>query len=121
MNTNSAASATSNLTVTYDTNNDAVIRISGDSTSFEIIAKGEATLIAKQNGSDLWAPVSDSKVVNATDKKIQNIRWNQSFTRGVQVDDVILLEAQVYIVNLLDGTSAYNRRNHNHSLCPWGC
>ncbi len=108
LNTNSAASATSNLTVTYDTNNDAVIRISGDSTSFEIIAKGEATLIAKQNGSDLWAPVSDSKVVNATDKKIQNIRWNQSFTRGVQVNDVILLEAQVYIVNLLDGTSAYN-------------
>ncbi len=108
LNTNSAASATSNLTVTYDTNNDAVIRISGDSTSFEIIAKGEASLIAKQNGSDLWAPVSDSKVVNATDKKIQNIRWNQSFTRGIQVDDVISLEAQVYIVNLLDGTSAYN-------------
>ena len=99
------ATASSGLTpVLYSTNQPSVIQIADDGQSFSVIGEGTATLTASQAGDNaLWDPVSSSKTINATDKKIQVIHWEQDFTRSIAPGDVKSLLAEVYINNPLAG------------------
>ena len=99
------ATASSGLTpVLYSTNQPSVIQIADDGQSFSVIGEGTATLTASQAGDNaLWDPVSSSKTINATGKKIQVIHWTQDFTRSIAPGDVKDLLAEVYINNPLAG------------------
>lgn len=104
------ASATSGLTpVLYSTDNPSVITIADNGQSFSITGKGTALLTASQAGNETqWAPVSDTKTIVATDKKIQVIRWEQDFTRSINPGDLKDLFAEVYVHNILAGTQIKN-------------
>lgn len=102
--TDNAAVASSGLQVIYSTDPTGVIKIADDGKSFEIIAEGTATLTATQAGNETFLPVTETKTVNAVDKKIQYIVWNQDFTRGLHVDDLITLNACAYVMNIKDST-----------------
>lgn len=118
------ATASSGLDpVLYSTNNPSVIQIADDGQSFSVIGEGTATLTASQAGDDaLWDPVSSSKTINATDKKIQLIHWEQDFTRSIAPGDVKSLLAEVYINNPLAGVQTKDdaRTALIHYSCPTG-
>lgn len=94
---NDAATASTNLPVTYSTGNDQIIKISDDMLSFTIIGAGTTTLTATQAGNDEWQTVSETKTITATNKKIQFIAWAQNMNRAASTDDEIPLEAKVKI------------------------
>lgn len=100
-----AATASSHLPVTYSTTTPNIILISEEQDAFKVIALGQnATLIANQVGNEQYQPVSDTLIINSTNKKIQTIVWNQNYTRNLKPDSVCDLTAQVYITDLLEGT-----------------
>lgn len=101
---NDAASATSKLPIKYNSGDPEIIAIAGDSLSFTIVGTGTTTLTATQAGNDEWKSVSDSKTINASNKKIQRIVWNQQFTRSLSVGNEIPLTARVYVMNVAEGT-----------------
>jgi hypothetical protein len=103
-NVNKAAVANSERSVVYSTDNADVIKITLGGLGFEVIGTGEATLTASVAEDDYWFPVSESKTVNATSKKIQVIVWNQDLMRGLAPEDVIDLDAKVFIRNMSDGS-----------------
>ena len=103
-NVNIAVTASSEKPVIYSTNNEEVIKITLGGLGFEVIGEGTATLTASEAGDGYWFPVSDSKTINATNKKIQVIGWNQDLMRGIAPGDVIDLDAKVYIRNMSDGS-----------------
>lgn len=103
-NVNKAAVANSERSVVYSTDNAEVIKITLGGLGFEVIGTGTATLTAAVAEDDYWFPVSESKTVNATNKKIQVIVWDQDLMRGLKLDDVIDLDAKVFIRNMSDGT-----------------
>ncbi len=103
-NVNKAAVATSEKSVVYSTDNADVIKITLGGLGFEVVGEGTATLIASEAGDDYWFSVSDTVTVNATNKKIQVIVWDQDLMRGIAPDDVIDLEAKVFIRNMSDGS-----------------
>lgn len=107
-NVNYAVSASSGKAVIYTTDNDQVIEIIQAGLGFKIIGEGTATLTATQAGNDDWFPVSDSKTINATFKKLQEIVWTQDFIRNMEVGQEIALDAKVYIRDLKNGTFKYN-------------
>ncbi len=118
------ATASSGLTpVIYTTNNSSVIQIAADGQSFSVIGTGTATLTASQAGDKYkWNAVSDTKTINATDKKIQVIRWEQDFTRSIAPGDVKELLAEVYVNNALAGvqTKSDERTAMIRYSCPDG-
>ncbi len=103
-NVNKAAVANSERSVVYSTDNADVIKITLGGLGFEVIGTGEATLTASVAEDDYWFPVSESKTVNATSRKIQVIVWNQDLMRGLAPEDVIDLDAKVFIRNMSDGS-----------------
>jgi len=102
-NVNKAAVANSERSVVYSTDNAEVIKITLGGLGFEVIGTGTATLTAAVAEDDYWFPVSESKTVNATNKKIQVIVWDQDLMRGLKLGDVIDLDAKVFIRNMSDG------------------
>lgn len=117
---NDAASATSKLPVKYNSGDPKIIAIAEDSLSFTIVGTGATTLTATQAGNDEWKSVSDSKTINASNKKIQRIVWNQQFTRSLSLDNVIPLTARVYVMNVATGTEteSLERTNEIVYTCP---
>lgn len=115
-----AASATSKLPVKYNSGDPEIIAIAEDSLSFTIVGTGPTTLTATQAGNDEWKSVSDSKTINASNKKIQRIVWNQQFTRSLSLDNVIPLTARVYVMNVATGTEteSLERTNEIVYTCP---
>lgn len=110
---NNAAVASSSLNdmtglngmpVVYSTDNPEVIKIADDGLSFEIIGEGTAQLTATQAGNDEWLEVSETKIVNATNKKIQIISWGQNFTRSLKIEDNIVLKAEAHITDFITDT-----------------
>ena len=107
-NVNYAVSASSKKAVIYTSSNESVIKIIQAGLGFEIVGEGTATLTATQAGDDDWSPVSESKTINATYKKLQEIVWTQDFIRNMEVGVEKPLEAKVYIRNLKTGALTYN-------------
>lgn len=108
-----AASATSHLPVKYNSGNPEIIEIAEDSLSFTIVGTGPTTLTATQAGNDEWKSVSDSKTINASNKKIQRIIWNQQFTRSLSVGNIIPLTAKVTVLNVAEGTETESPERTN--------
>lgn len=108
--TSSAATATSELPVIYSVRSEDadVISIRDDGASFEIIGKGTAQLTATQEGDKDYNPTSSTKIINATDKKIQVIQWGQNFTRALALSEVHTLQADVYLRDIVTATSTYS-------------
>jgi hypothetical protein len=117
---NDAASATSKLPVKYNSGDPEIIAIAEDSLSFTIVGTGATTLTATQAGNDEWKSVSDSKTINASNKKIQRIVWNQQFTRSLSVGNEIPLTARVYVMNVAEGaeTESPARTEEIVYTCP---
>ena len=117
---NDAASATSNLPVTYVSGNPSIIEVAEDGLSFTIVGVGTTTLTASQDGNELWKSVSDTKTIVATNKKIQRIIWNQQFTRSLSVGNEIPLTATVSVLNVATGieTESDERSAEIVYTCP---
>ena len=103
---NDAASATSKLPVVYISGNAEIIEVAADSLSFTVVGTGTTTLTALQKGNNTWKSVSDTKTINASNKKIQRIIWNQQFTRSLSVGNEIPLTATVSVLNVATGVEA---------------
>lgn len=100
-----AATASNDAQVTYSVRSgeESIISVAADGLSFTIVGEGTAHLTATTAASDLWKSISETKEINATNKKIQNIVWNQSFIRSLAPADVKELTAEVHVLNLETG------------------
>lgn len=101
-----AASASNDAVVTYSVQagEESVISIAADSRSFTIVGEGTAHLTATSAESTMWKSVSETKEINTTNKKIQNIVWDQNFTRGLKLNDERALTAEVSVYDFAAGT-----------------
>ena len=120
-NVNIAAEAPSGNSVIYSTNNSEVIKITLGGLGFEVVGEGAAELTASAEGDDdVWFPVSETKTVNATGKKIQVILWEQDLMQGLAPEQVIDLTAKVYIRNMQDGSLTLDEERTNQITysCP---
>ena len=102
---NAAATASNEAQVTYSVRagEESVISITDGGRSFTVIGEGTAHLTATSAESPMYLSVSETKEINATNKKIQRIVWNQNFTRSIAVGDVKELTAQVRVLDLATG------------------
>ena len=118
--TNIAAVASSENPVIYSTDNESVIEITMGGLGFKIVGVGTATLTASEAGDDTWFPVSETKTINVTDKKVQTIIWDQELTNDLELGQEITLNAKVYLKNAKTGALAYNasRTSHITYSCP---
>ena len=107
-NVNYVVSASSGNAVIYTTDNPEIIEIIQGGLGFKIIGEGTARLTATQAGNDDWFPVSESKTINATFKKIQEIVWTQDFIRNMELRREIDLDAKVYIRDVAKGMLTYS-------------
>lgn len=96
-----AATATSGLAVTYSTDNESVIQILDDGAAFKAIAVGSAKIYATQAGDNKWNSISDSVLVNVTEKVIQYIHWTDNLTRIKlgEMDSIPLTATASILVN----------------------
>lgn len=103
---NAAASASNDAVVTYSVQagEESVISIAADSRSFTIVGEGTAHLTATSAESTMWKSVSETKEINTTNKKIQNIVWDQNFTRGLKLNNERALTAEVSVYDFAAGT-----------------
>lgn len=103
---NAAATASNDAVVTYSirSGEESVISIAADSRSFTIVGEGTAHLTATSAESTMWKSVSETKEINTTNKKIQNIVWDQTFTRGLKLNDERALTAEVSVYDFAAGT-----------------
>lgn len=103
---NAAATASNDAVVTYSVQagEESVINIAADSRSFTIVGEGTAHLTATSAESTMWKSVSETKEINTTNKKIQNIVWDQNFTRGLKLNDERALTAEVSVYEFAAGT-----------------
>lgn len=101
-----AATASNDAVVTYSVQagEESVISIAADSRSFTIVGEGTAHLTATSAESTMWKSVSETKEINTTNKKIQNIVWDQTFTRGLKLNDERALTAEVSVYDFAAGT-----------------
>ena len=114
-----AATVSSGNAVYYESSDESVIMITDGGLGFEIVGEGTATLRAYDNGDDDWFSIEDTKTINATYKKIQEIVWTQDFIRNMEVGMEKTLEAKVYIRNLKTGELTYNAARTN--LITYSC
>lgn len=105
-----AATASNEAVVTYSVQagEESIISIAADGRSFTVVDEGTAHLTATSAEMPLWKSVSETKVINATNKKIQHIVWSQNFTRAISIGDEKELAAQVYVLNLATGEDESN-------------
>ena len=117
---NPAATATSGASVKYESNDESVIQIIEEGYAFRVIKAGSAVLTATAPENEQWESVSGTRVINATDKIVQEIVWNQSFPRFMKPGDVIDLEAKVYLRNLTTNELTYSaeRTPYITYICP---
>ena len=116
-----AAIATSTAQVMYESSNENVVQITESGYAFKVIGLGDATLTAISPENDKWKRVSDTRVIHASEKTVQEIVWNQSFPRFMKPnEDVIDLEAQVFLHNISTGTLNYSaeRTQYISYSCP---
>lgn len=101
-----AATASNDAVVTYSVQagEESVISIAADSRSFTIVGEGTAHLTATSAESTMWKSLSETKEINTTNKKIQNIVWDQNFTRGLKLNDERALTAEVSVYDFAAGT-----------------
>lgn len=85
-----AASASTNLPVTYTSSNSAIIEV----VNGKLVAKttGTATITATQAGNGVWESVTSQKAIEVTQKVVQRIVWNDDLSR-LRVGDVATLSA----------------------------
>lgn len=71
-----AATATSGLTVTLASDNEAIIAVEDG----KLVAKsaGTASIMATQTGNEQWAAVTDTKEITVTTLEVQTITWEQN-------------------------------------------
>jgi hypothetical protein len=105
---NPAATTTSTALIKYESSDESVVEIIENGYAFRIIKAGSAVLTATAPENDKWEKVSDTRVINATDKIVQEIVWNQSFPRFMEPGDVIDLDAKVYLRNLTTNALIYS-------------
>ena len=105
---NPAATTTSTALIKYESSDESVVEIIENGYAFRIIKAGSAVLTATAPENDKWKEVSDTRVINATDKIVQEIVWNQSFPRFMEPGDVIDLDAKVYLRNLTTNALIYS-------------
>ena len=103
-----AATSTSGASVNYTSSDESVVEIIDNGLGFRVIKAGSAILTAKAPENAKWKEVSDTRVINATDKIVQEIVWNQSFPRFMEPGDVIDLDAKVYLRNLTTNALVYS-------------
>ena len=95
-----AATATSELAVTYTSSNENVVAITNGGTSFKAVGAGTAVITATQAGNDTeWNAVSNSITVTVTEKKIQYIQWTDNLSRLLVGDAPLTLTAKVQTVD----------------------
>lgn len=96
-----AATATSGLAVTYSTDNESVIEIVDEGVAFKALAAGSAKIYATQAGDNKWNSISDSVLVNVTEKVIQYIHWTDNLTRIKlgEMDSIPLTATASILVN----------------------
>ncbi|MBR2164927.1 MAG: hypothetical protein IJ915_00055 [Paludibacteraceae bacterium] len=115
-----AASASSGLApVLYSTNNSAVIEIAANRESFKVISAGSATLTASQEGNDEYEPTEDTKTIHGTEKVIQSIVWDDTFTRSMVVGASKQMKASVDTLNTQTG--AYNHSDARTAKLVYSC
>ena len=117
---NPAATTTSTALIKYESSDESVVEIIENGYAFRIIKAGSAVLTATAPENDKWKEVSDTRVINATDKIVQEIVWNQSFPRFMEPGDVIDLDAKVYLRNLTTNALIYSaeRTSCINYTCP---
>ncbi len=103
-----AAVSTSTAAMQYASSNESVIEITDNGYGFRVVGLGDATLTAIVPENDKWKSVSDTRVIHATEKTVQEIVWEQSFPRFMKKDDVIDLDAEVYLRQLSTNTLTYS-------------
>ena len=115
-----AAKSTSSASVIYSSDNENVVQILEDGYAFKVVGVGSATLTATAPENDKWKSVSGTRVIQATEKIVQEIVWDQNFPRFMTPGDVIDLDAKVYLRNLSTGTLTYSaeRSQYISYSCP---
>ena len=115
-----AATSTSGASVNYTSSDESVVEIIDNGLGFRVIKAGSAVLTATAPENDKWKEVSDTRVINATDKIVQEIVWNQSFPRFMEPGDVIDLDAKVYLRNMSTNELIYSaeRTPFINYTCP---
>lgn len=99
-----AATASSKLPITYETDNPAVIQISEDKSYFTPIAVGNATITAIQEGNEVYGRVTSSKSVTVTPKMVQIISWSVDLTDLIlrEENEPIALDAKAYLLDIVN-------------------
>ena len=115
-----AAKSTSSASVIYESSDASVVQILEDGYAFKVVGVGSATLTATAPENDKWKSVSGTRVIQATEKIVQEIVWDQNFPRFMTPGDVIDLDAKVYLRNLSTGTLTYSaeRSQYLSYSCP---
>ena len=115
-----AATTTSTALIKYESNDESVVRILDNGYAFQVVGLGSAILTAIVPENEKWKSVSDTRVIQATEKVVQEIVWNQSFPRFMEPGNVIDLDAKVYLRNLSTGELTYSeeRSQYISYSCP---
>ena len=99
-----AATATSELPVTYSSSDESIVAIIDGGASFKAVAAGTAVITVTQAGNDTeWNEVSATKSVVVTEKQIQYIQWTDNLNRLLVGGAPVNLTAYVQIVNAESG------------------
>ena len=114
-----AATTTSTASVMYESDNENVVKIINNGYAFMVVGVGTATLTAVVPENDKWKSVSDTRVINATAKVVQEIVWNQTFPRFMEPGNVIDLDAKVFLRNLSTSTLEYSEERSR--LITYSC
>lgn len=115
-----AATTTSTALIIYESSDENVVEIMEDGYAFKVVGVGTAVLTATAPENDKWKSVSETRVINATEKVVQEILWNQTFPRFMAPGNVIDLDAKVYLRNLSTGALTYSaeRTQYITYTCP---
>ncbi len=98
----SVAVASSHNLITYTSSNPSIIKVSPDGRSIEVVGVGgPVTLTAHADGDSHWNPITESKVVYTTAKKVQMIVWENNYT-DMYVGDAKDLNAVVKVYDLVN-------------------
>ena len=116
-----AATASSKLPLKYsiEQGEDSVIQIADDEYSFEVVGFGTAHLTVTQEGTETLYPVTGMRVINATSKKLQAIRWFQNLSNTLTEGKTIRLNAAVYVMN--SKTGVYERDDARTDSIRYTC
>ena len=115
-----AATTTSNASIMYESSDENVVKIIDNGYAFQVVGLGSAILTATVPENDKWKSVSDTRVIHATEKVVQEIVWNQTFPRFMKPNDVIDLDAKVFLRNLSTNALTYSEERSQEIAysCP---